>query len=73
MKLSFLETMLIILGIIGISIIILSVWFAIFLGAQEVSDVAFKFNLLAFLTGLSYMSFIVIILKLVKKKPHSSK
>jgi len=73
MKFSFLEIMLIILGIIGISILILSVWFAIFLGAQGISDIAFKFNLLAFLTGLSYILFIIVIIKLAKKKSHSSK
>lgn len=73
MKLSFLDVMLIILGIIGVSILILSVWFAIFLGVQNISDIAFKFNLLAFLTGLSYIIFILVILKLVRKRTHSSK
>jgi hypothetical protein len=73
MKPNFLEMMLIILGMIGISILILSVWFAIFLGAENISDIAFKFNLLAFLTGISYILFIIVILRLVRKKNHSSK
>jgi hypothetical protein len=73
MKPSFLEMMLIILGMIGISILILSVWFAVFLGVENISDIAFKFNLLAFLTGISYILFIIVILRLVRKKDHSSK
>jgi hypothetical protein len=73
MKPNFLEIMLIILGIIGISILVLSMWFAVFLGVENISDTAFKFNLLAFLTGISYILFIIVILKLVRKRDHSSR
>jgi hypothetical protein len=67
MKLKFLDTMLIILGIIGFSILILSVWFVMYTGVENTSDIVFKFNLLAFLTGISYIIFIVVIMKLNKK------
>jgi len=67
MELKFLDTMLIVLGLIGISILILSVWFVMYIGVENTSDVTFKFNLLAFLTGISYIVFIVVIMKLKKK------
>ena len=68
MKIRFLNILLIVLGIIGVSLLILSVWFAVSVKVEGLEDVLFKFNLLTFLTGLSYILFIVVILKLVKKK-----
>lgn len=67
MKMGFLNVMLFILGMIGITILLLSVWFAISVDMENMGDIAFKFNLLSFLTGISYILFVVIILKLVKK------
>jgi len=67
MKMGFLNVMLFILGVIGVAILFLSVWFAISLGIESTEDVSFKFNLLSFLTGISYILFVVIISKLVKK------
>jgi hypothetical protein len=64
----FLNIMLLVLGIIGVSIIILSVWFALSVRAVGMEDLMWKFNILTFLTGLSYIVFIFIILNLVKKK-----
>lgn len=64
----FLNTMLLILGLIGISIILLSVWFAFSIRAVGVEDLMFKFNVLTFFTGLSYILFIVVIVKLVKNR-----
>ena len=68
MKIRFLNALLMVLGIIGVSLLILSVWFAVSVKVEGLEDVLFKFNLLTFLTGLSYILFIVVILKLVKKK-----
>jgi len=59
--------MLTILGIVGFLILILSVWFVTYIGVENTSDIVFKFNLLAFLTGISYIIFIVVIMKLKKK------
>ena len=67
MKIRFLNALLMVLGIIGVSLLILSVWFAVSVKVDGLEDVLFKFNLLTFLTGLSYLLFIVVILKLVKK------
>jgi len=67
MKIGFLNVMLSILGVIGVAILLLSIWFAISIGMESMGDVTFKFNLLSFLTGISYILFVVIILKLVKK------
>ena len=67
MKIGFLNMMLFILGLIGVAILLLSVWFAISVGIGGLEDIAFKFNLLSFLTGISYVLFVVVILKLVKK------
>jgi len=67
MKLKFLDTMLIILGIIGVSILILSGLFVIYMSVGDTTDMAFKFNLLTFLTGISYIIFILVIVKLKKK------
>ena len=67
MKLKFLDTMLIILGIIGFSILILSGLFVIYMDMGDMTDMAFKFNLLTFLTGISYIIFILVIVKLKKK------
>ena len=67
MKLNFLNIMLTILGIVGFLILILSVWFVTYIGVENTSDIVFKFNLLAFLTGISYIIFIVVIMKLKKK------
>jgi ABC-type transport system involved in multi-copper enzyme maturation permease subunit len=64
----FLNLMLFILGIIGISLLILSIFFAVFVKVEELSDLLFKFNILVFLTGLSYLFFILIVIKLVKGK-----
>jgi hypothetical protein len=64
----FLNTMLLILGLIGISIILLSVWFAFSVRAAGMEDLMFKFNVLTFFTGLSYILFIVVIVKLVKNR-----
>ena len=63
----FLAIMLLILGMIGVSIIILSVWFVLSFHVVGMEDIMFKFNVLTFLTGLSYIVFIIIILKLAKK------
>jgi hypothetical protein len=63
----FLDIMLLILGMIGVSIIILCVWFALSVHVVGMEDIMFKFNVLTFFTGLSYIVFIMIILKLVKK------
>jgi len=64
----FLNIMLLILGIIGVLIIALSVWFALSVSAVGMEDLMWKFNILTFLTGLSYIVFILIILNLVKKR-----
>ena len=64
----FLDIMLFVLGIIGISIIVLSIWFASSACVAGMEDLMLKFNVLTFLTGLSYIVFVVVILKLVKKK-----
>ena len=64
----FFDIMLLVLGVIGISIIALSVWFAFSVRVVGMENLMLKFNLLTFLTGLSYIMFIVVILKLVKKK-----
>ena len=67
MKMGFLNVMLFILGLIGIAILLLSVWFVISVGVESVEDITFKFNLLSFLTGISYLLFVVVIFKLMKK------
>jgi len=64
----FLDVMLIILGLIGVSIILLSVWIAISIRFEAKEEVLFKFNLLTFFVGLSYLVFVLIIFKLVKKR-----
>jgi ABC-type transport system involved in multi-copper enzyme maturation permease subunit len=64
----FLNLMLFILGIIGISLLILSIFFAVSVKVEELSDLLFKFNILVFLTGLSYLFFVLIVIKLVKGK-----
>ena len=64
----FLDIMLIVLGVIGLCIIILCIWFALSIRVEGMEDLMLKFNVLTFLTGLSYISFIVIILKLVKNR-----
>jgi len=64
----FLDIMLIVLGVIGLCIIILCIWFAFSVRVEGMEDLMLKFNVLTFLTGLSYISFIVIILKLVKNR-----
>jgi hypothetical protein len=64
----FLDLMLLILGIIGISLLILSIWFAVSVKIEGLEDLIFKFNLLVFLTGLSYLLFVLIVMKLVKRK-----
>ena len=63
----FLDAMLTILGIIGIALLVLSMWLAVSVGVEGMGDIVFKLNLLTFLTGLSYILFIVVIYKLVKK------
>jgi len=63
----FLEIMLAILGVIGIALLALSVWFITVIGIGNTQDMAFKFNVLTFLTGLAYILFILIVLKLIKK------
>jgi len=63
----FLDTMLIILGLIGIALLFLSVWFAIVIETEDIQDITLKFNLLTFMTGLAYILFIIVILKLKKK------
>jgi len=67
MKMSFLNVMLFILGIIGVTILLLSVWFVISVGVEGMQDITFKFNLLSFLTGISYILFVVVISKSVKR------
>jgi len=67
MKMSFLNVMLFILGVIGVAILFLSVWFVISVGVGSMGDITFKFNLLSFLTGISYILFVVVISKSVKK------
>ena len=67
MKMGFLKVMLFLLGVIGVAILLLSVWFAISVGIESIEDIEFKFNLLSFLTGISYVLFVVIIFKLMKK------
>jgi len=64
----FLDLMLLILGIIGILLLILSIWFAVSVKAEGLEDLIFKFNLLVFLTGLSYLLFVLIVMKLVKRE-----
>jgi hypothetical protein len=64
----FLDLMLLILGIIGISLLILSIWFAVSVKIEGLEDLIFKFNLLVFLTGLSYLLFVLIVMKLVKRE-----
>jgi hypothetical protein len=63
----FIESMLVVLGIIGMALLLISTWFFISVSEGGTEDITFKFSLLAFLTGLSYILFIVIILKLLKK------
>jgi len=63
----FIDLMLTVLGVIGAILIITSVWFFISVSGGVTEDLAFKFGLLIFLTGLSYILFILIILKLMKK------
>jgi len=67
MKISFLNVMLSILGAIGLAILILSMWFIISIGVKNMENITFKFNLLCFLTGISYILFVVVIFKIVKK------
>lgn len=67
MKMGFLNVMLFLLGVIGVAILLLSVWFAISVSVESMKDIAFKFNLLSFLTGFSYLLFVVVIFKLMKK------
>lgn len=67
MKMGFLNVMLFLLGVIGVAILLLSVWFVISVGIESTEDITFKFNLLSFLTGISYILFVMIVLKLVKK------
>jgi hypothetical protein len=64
----FLDIMLLVLGIIGVSIMVLSSWSAFFGCTSDAENVMLKFNILTFLTGLSYIVFIIIILNLTKKK-----
>ena len=64
----FLDLMLLILGIIGISLLILSIWFAVSVKIEGLEDLIFKFNLLVFLAGLSYLLFVLIVMKLVKRE-----
>jgi len=59
--------MLFLLGLIGVAILLLSIWFTISVGVEAVEDIVFKFNLLSFLTGISYLIFVVVIFKLMKK------
>jgi len=63
----FLNVMLFLLGLIGVAILLLSIWFTISVGVEAVEDIVFKFNLLSFLTGISYLIFVVVIFKLMKK------
>ena len=63
----FLDIMLLVLSLIGILIIALSVWFAFSVSATGMNELMFKFNILTFLTGASYILFIAIIMKLIKK------
>jgi hypothetical protein len=63
----FLDVMLIILGLIGVAIILLSVWIAVSISFEDKEEILFKFNLLTFFVGLSYLVFVLIIFKLVKK------
>jgi len=63
----FINVMLTVLGIIGLALILTSMWFFISVSAGSTEDIAFKFGLLIFMTGLSYIVFILIILKLLKK------
>jgi len=67
MKMKFIDVMLTVLGIIGIVLILTSMWFFISVSGEGTEDIAFKFGLLIFMTGLSYILFILIILKLLKK------
>ena len=62
----FLNLMLLILGIIGISLLILSILFAISVKIEGLEDLLFKFDLLVFLTGLSYLFFVLTVIKLVR-------
>jgi len=67
MKMNFLNMMLFLLGLIGGSILLLSVWFIISVSIENMEDIVFKFNLLSFLTGISYIAFTIVIFKLMKK------
>ncbi|MDI6825903.1 MAG: hypothetical protein QMD36_01760 [Candidatus Aenigmarchaeota archaeon] len=64
----FLDVMLLVLAIIGISIILLSVWIVVSIHAEDMENILFKFNLLTFFVGLSYLMFVLVILILVKEK-----
>ncbi len=67
MKMKFIDVMLTVLGIIGAVLILTSMWFFISVSGGGTEDLGFKFGLLIFLTGLSYLLFILVILRLLKK------
>ena len=67
-KFNFLNIMFIILAGIGIALLGLSVWFFFANVSHNLEDIGFRINLLTFLTGLLYLLFIYVIMKLIKTK-----
>lgn len=65
MKINFINLMLIFLGIIGLLLVVISVFTTIFGGATE--TLVLRINLLSFSIGLLYLGFIVVVWKLIKK------
>lgn len=68
MNICFLNVMFVILGVIGIALLGLSVWFFFFNTSHDIEDIGFRINLLTFSTGLLYLLFIFVIAKLLKSK-----
>jgi len=68
MKIKFLDIMFTILALIGLALIILSVWFSLSIKENDIENIGFRINLLTFLTGTLYILFVYTIAKIIKKK-----
>ena len=68
MKIKFLDIMFAILALIGLALIILSVWFSLSIKENDIENIGFRINLLTFLTGTLYILFVYTIAKIIKKK-----
>ncbi|MCD6226692.1 MAG: hypothetical protein J7J93_02770 [Candidatus Aenigmarchaeota archaeon] len=68
MKIKFLDIMFAILALIGLALIILSVWFSLSIKENDIENIGFRINLLTFLTGTLYILFVYTISKIIKKK-----